>query len=229
MTFDFYQGRSPKHVPAYTVSRGARILRMSPSTLRTWVHGYHASGTRRPRLITPAQTSAPCRLSFSNLVEAFVLTALRKEHFIELAKIRRTLKHLEDNLRVAQPLATKKFATDGVELFVETVAGLLHVGNDGRAELRTNLEALVGRIEYVDGSAARLFPIVRRSAVPSDQVPRIIVIDPERAFGAPSVDGTGIAVEILRQRFEAGDSVETLVAEFNIDPMRVQEALRAAA
>src|SRR5258708_37667447 len=65
--------KPPEELPAYTAMRAAQIVRLSPSTLRLWARGdgEHAA------LFTPAQHS-PLTLSFSNLVESFVLASMRR-------------------------------------------------------------------------------------------------------------------------------------------------------
>ncbi len=63
----------PEELPTYTAVRAGQIVRLSPSTLRLWAcgDGEHAA------LFAPA-LSAPLTLSFSNLVESFVLASMRR-------------------------------------------------------------------------------------------------------------------------------------------------------
>src|SRR5262245_23392662 len=62
-----YGPEGPEEVPAYRLADAARIVRLSPSTLRLWACGEEGS---KP-LFKPA-SRAPLLLSLSNLVEGFV-------------------------------------------------------------------------------------------------------------------------------------------------------------
>src|SRR2546430_13572103 len=77
----------PEELAAYTAVRAAKIVRLSPSTLRLWARGdgEHAA------LFTPAQRS-PLTLSFSNLVESFVLASMRRVHGISMQRVRKALR-----------------------------------------------------------------------------------------------------------------------------------------
>src|SRR5437879_9639586 len=78
---------SPEELPAYTAVRGAQLVRLSRSTLRLWARGdgEHAA------LFAPAERS-PLTLSFSNLVETFVLASMRRVHGISVQRVRQALR-----------------------------------------------------------------------------------------------------------------------------------------
>jgi hypothetical protein len=73
-------------------------------------------------LADPANT----RLSFSNLTEADVLDALRRQYQAELPQIRRAVDYLREHFRSAHPLVHHEMLRDGKHLFVEA-AGLKDV------------------------------------------------------------------------------------------------------
>ena len=74
------------------------------------------------------------------------------------------------------------------------------------------------------GLAVRLYPFTRPSPVVN--APRLIVIDPRRAFGRPVIAGSRIPTTDVFERFKAGDSLENLVAEYGRSPQEIQEAIR---
>src|SRR2546423_15484941 len=78
--------KSPEELPAYTAVRAAQLIRLSRSTLRLWARGdgEHAA------LFAPAERS-PLTLSFSNLVETFVLASMRRVHRISMQRVRKAL------------------------------------------------------------------------------------------------------------------------------------------
>ena len=73
-----------REVPAYPIPEAAHYLGVPRSTLRAWFAGQQAF---RP-VIRPADPKTLV-LSFSNLVEAYVLSAIRRKHHIGLPTIRR--------------------------------------------------------------------------------------------------------------------------------------------
>jgi len=53
-----------------------------------------------------------------------------------------------------------------------------------------------------------------------------VVIDPEVAFGLPVVRGT--RVEDLVDRFQAGDSMAEIAADFDVSPAELEDVIRVA-
>lgn len=70
----------------------------------------------------------------------------------------------------------------------------------------------------------RRWALVEASSVVD--APRLIVIDPRRAFGRPVIAGSRIPTTDVFERFKAGDSLENLVAEYGRSPQEIQEAIR---
>ena len=56
--------------------------------------------------------------SFENLLELHVLSALRRDHHLEMPKIRRAVRYLREQLRVERPLIDREMETDGTDIFV---------------------------------------------------------------------------------------------------------------
>jgi len=54
--------------------------------------------------------------------------------------------------------------------------------------------------------------------------PKSIVIDPRRAFGRPVIVGTAVPAADVRSRFDAGDSVEELARDFDVEPQLIEDA-----
>jgi hypothetical protein len=89
---------SERDSPAYTIAEAARYLRLPLATLRSWVFGRQyptaeGQGEFTP-LIRPASRRPPL-LSFSNLIEAHVLRALRTDHGVPVKAVRSALAYAE--------------------------------------------------------------------------------------------------------------------------------------
>jgi uncharacterized protein (DUF433 family) len=161
-------------------------------------------------------------LSFWNLVEAYVLATIRRHHHVSLQKVRKALRFIESELGLARPLIEEEFLTDGVDLFVDKYGGLINASREGQVAIRELLAASLKRIvRDPKGLADRLFPWVR-----SPGEPRLVEIDPRRAFGRLVVTGTGIPTEVLAQRFRADESIADLCRDYGLSAGEVEAALR---
>ena len=79
----------------------------------------------------------------------------------------------------------------------------------------------LARIDFseVDQLAERWFPAGR-------DVP--IVLDPRVGAGRLTVLGSGVTVDTIYGRFQAGESIELLADDYDLDEAAIQEAIRYA-
>jgi len=174
-------------------------------------------------LFKPASRS-PLMLSFSNLIEAFVLASMRRVHGVSMQKVRKAVRFVGKDLGVTRPLIHGSFRTDGVNLFVQHANRLLDVSATGQAVLREVLEECLERIDWEGDFAARLYPWVREGDL--KQQPKTIVVDPRRGFGQPVIAGTGIEARIVARRYRAGESILVLAKDYGVDFEQVEDAIR---
>ena len=221
-----------RELPNYRLPEAAHYLRVPLSTLRSWIFGQDypvAEGRRRSATIIKVPDLDPPRLSFINMVEAHVLSGIRYQHGVGLPAVRRAVLYLEQEYGSLHPLAEEDFQTDGVNLFVERL-GLLNVSAPGQYAMREILSALLRRVDRdAHGLAVRLYPFSRRPVVTAEGLedsPRVIVIDPRLGFGRPVLAGTGITTLTIAERFDAGEGVEDLAADYGRSPSEIQEAIR---
>jgi uncharacterized protein (DUF433 family) len=195
--------------------------------LRDWVVGrtYPTSqgGQFSPPLIELADPSAPL-LSFTNLVEAYVLASLRRRHRIQMHKVRDALLYLKKKLGAKHPLASERLETDGRSLFIKKYGQLIDLPEDGQLAIEAVMKPYLQRIEHdASGLAIRFFP-VRRSA--DAESPRTVVIDPFLSFGKPVLAGTGVQTGIIFHRFDTGELIAELADDYGLDPEQIEEAIR---
>ena len=103
-----------RNQPAYGPAEAARYLRLPAATLRTWLVGRaypkgDAQATFHP-LIKPASTT-PLQVSFYNLIEAHVLRALRTDHGVALAELRKAIAYAEGKLHLHRLLLSPELRT----------------------------------------------------------------------------------------------------------------------
>lgn len=125
-------------------------------------------------------------------------------------------------------LASKRLYTDGAEVLFDYAnkSGALEVMELTvvRTQQRQFTEVVkdyLRRIHYGgDGWAQSVqLPTYQRAEV---------IVDPRVAFGLPLVVHGGARVEDLVDRFQAGDSVSEIAADFNVPSDEVEDVIRVA-
>ena len=214
-------------MPAYGITEAARYLGIPKATLRSWALGrpYPTEGGKRffrPIIELPDKDQR--LLSFVNLVEVHVLDALTRAHGVPLSHVRKSVDYLKNKIGSKHPLVEQRFATDGVDLFVEIFGKLVNITREGQLVIKELIEADLQRVERDPvGSPIRLYPFTLER---KPEEPRIIVIDPNLAFGRPALAGTGIATTIIAQRYKAGESIEELAEDYGRSRSDIEEAIR---
>ena len=225
--FDLYAGIDPRDIPTYAIGEAAHYLRIPAGTVRSWVAGRHYKTSQGRQCFQPLVTTIvqkPRLLSFTNLIEVHVLRAIRKDHKIQLDKVRSALDYIESQLQVSHPLAHSEFRTDGVDLFTDRYGTLINASKSGQTLLREALNAHLERIEPDDsGLAIKLYPFTRSHSTNS---PRLVVIDSRLAFGRLVIAGTGIPTHVVAERYQAGDSIADLADDYNCRHEVIEEAIR---
>ncbi len=227
-------GVDPRDVPAYSYADAARYLGMPRTTTAAWVRGttYRAlDGETRAFLpvIQRPDEELPL-LSFTNLVELHVLSAIRRVHRVQLRKVREALEYVSGQFPIEHPLARLTLRTDGVDLYIEILDRVLSLsGRSGQLAIRDVVSAYLRRVERDEaGLEARFFPFTRasRPGSPLVEQPRVIVIDPRVSFGRPVVAGSGVTTAVLAERYKAGESVDGLARDYGVDRYMIEEAIR---
>lgn len=143
---------------------------------------------------------------------------------VPLDKIRIAMDYLRKRFGSEHPLAEERFATDGVDLFVDKYGELINVSRAGQLAIKNLLESHLRRIDRdPQGVALRLYPFTRKRSV---EEPRAIVIDPYVSFGRPVLVGTGIATAVVAERYKAGESIEQLCDDYGRKRLEIEEAIR---
>lgn len=188
-------------------------------------HKKDGSPKRFLRVIEPADTQARL-LSFVNLCELHVLAAIRRHHGVKLPAVRAAVEFVRQKLGAGRPLASSRFLTNGIGLFVEHAGELLNVSQQGQSALREDFERALTRIQFgKSGGPVLLFPFTRESPLALDQ-PKTVLVDPRRSFGRPVLAGAYVRTEVIEDRFRAGDSIADMALDYGVSSVDIEEALR---
>lgn len=225
-------GADPREIPLYGFADTARYLKLHINTLRFWVRG---NEQRKSLPIIQLPDKNKPLLSFMNLVEIHVLSAITRVHKVHLKKVRIALEYLEDKFPTPHQLAAQEFWTDKFELYIEHHKDLICASKDGQIVMREVINQSLQRIDRdVDLTAFRIYPFSKKLLFSSlkdnpktvlENSPKNISIDPLIAFGRPTISGTGIATNVIAGRFGAGEKIESLAKDYEIDEDKIQEAI----
>jgi uncharacterized protein (DUF433 family) len=158
--------------------------------------------------------------------------AIRRRHGVKLPKVRKALDYVHRHFSVDRPLINQSFQTDGLDLFVERYGKLISASQEGQHAMKEIIGVYLRRVEWDSkGLPIKLYPFTRDNesdAAPAAD-PRVVVMNPTISFGRPVIDGTGIPVSHIYERYRAGDSVVDLARDFRLETGAIEEAIRCEA
>jgi len=212
-----------RELPAYSIAEAAHYLTVPEGTVRYWSTG---QGKYAP--LIEISSLQPALLSFINLVELHVLAAIRRKHTVPMPKVRSAIEYLSKNTDSVRdkrhPLISKQLETNGLDLFIQRYGELLNISQDGQIAMREVMSAALHRIERdAHGIPIKLYPYTRSSI---HAAPAMVVIDPALSAGRPVIAGTGLATEVIAERYKAGESIEELARDYERDEKEIEEAVR---
>jgi len=215
----------PTERPRYTIGQAAQYLRISNTTLRSWVVGrpYPAGGGSRysqPLIARPDEHDL--RLSFNNLVEAHVLRALRTRHKVPMSAVRSALDFAENQFHIKRLLLSDELRAAAGAVFLERLDELIDLGRAGQIVIKELLQAHLQRIDRnIEGLPVRLFPVSIRGL----DGPKVVVIDPQVSFGRPYISGKGVRTSTIVERLDAGESREDVARDYGLEAYEIDEAI----
>lgn len=211
---------SAADIPIYTMSEAARYAGTSAPSVARWRAGYAyptSSGSRRSEAITSGSSKG--LLSFNDLLEVAVVAAARRAN-VPMRAIRRAVDTAKSIYGVDKPLILLEFKHDGREVFTrESIDADDRIVNLSRAGQTawSQIEDVLDDLDYEDGIALRWHPAGRT---------RPIVIDPRISFGRPYILGKGISTDVIRSRFAAGESIDDIADDLDVNEAEAEAAIR---
>ena len=207
----------------YTFGEAAQLTRVSATTVKNWLFGYTIKGRQVPPLF-PSGSGA--MVSFLQMIEIMVAGRFRRSALRRRVSFR-TVRDAHPNARgvmgVEYPFAHMRLDAMGGHIvrFLEDGPEASHQALDslGQWTLPGLLRETIDQLEYDDDYdlAARWFPIGK--TVP-------IVVDPRLSTGLPTIQGRGVTVQAIRNRFKSGLRIEFIARDYQLDADLVQTALQ---
>lgn len=213
-------------VPRYTFPDAAHFLKIPPATLRSWISGrdYETKGGRkRFQGLIDRPDPADSRLSYSNLVEAHVLNALRKAHSVPMHEVRDALVFAQDRFKIKRLLLSKQLLAAPGSVFLEKVGALVNIGKRGQTAMREIVETYLERVEWNSGEfPSRLYPLIWDGKT---ETPKVIAISPRLASGSPFVVSHVIKTSVIADRYYAGELPSFLASDYGLDESEIHHAI----
>ncbi len=205
----------------YTPIEAERLTKIPASRLSHWLRGYKVKGKDYPSLIRGQIDLGDGRfyLGFRDLIELKTLDAFKRLG-LSTQSLRRAIAEAKTLTDDSHPLSTTKFKTDGKAIFVDIVRA------EGEAQLLDLLskklyftrliEESLKHVEFDQAVPVRWWPASRSKG---------IVIDPQRSFGQPIDDKTGIPTHILAMAARAEGGIKQAARAWCIPPSPIKRAL----
>ncbi len=222
--------------PVYPLAYAATLAGLDANTARRWVrgHAYPYKGERRkstPVIHVPlARAGAKAGLSFEELLTLRLVRAFR-EKGLGLPTIKKAAQIAAERYGLANPFVTNAFRSDGRSVFLE-----LKRRRDVKGDDVVLVNALTGQQEFRDIVEPSLFrDVVFVGEMPTQWFPRgrehLVVIRPDRVFGAPHIADTGVRTDVLADAVAAeggdADAIAAVAAWFKLTENQVREAIAA--
>ncbi len=204
------------YLPAYQIAAAARYSGAHANTIASW---FKPSGDRVPTLYGRETGSD---LSYMELVEVAFVASMRRLG-VPLRNVRRAREYLSSEFEEEYPFAAIRFKSDGQRILTQLAdfepgadaEKLVSAGEGGQIIWEPMIAGRFEEFDYDHGLAVRWHPAGRESPV---------LIDPQVAFGAPIV--SGVPTWAIRGRWDAGETIDDIVEDFDVEPSFVHEALK---
>jgi len=185
-------------VGLYSFPDAARIIGVKPNLLRRWATDYYyiSNGKEyRHYPVIPRRFDSEGPLTFVELIE-FVFIKLFYDYGVSIPTIRRASEYAAALFNTPYPFTVRRFDTDGYRIFAtlgdksDEEQSFIAELTKGQLAFENVVHPFFVKIEYASGleNAVRYWPMKRSGRV---------VLDPQRAFGKPIDDETGIPTEVI--------------------------------
>jgi uncharacterized protein (DUF433 family) len=159
-------------------------------------------------------------LTFLELMELHFVRMFR-ESGVSLQTIRQAARTAAHQFQRPYPFTLHRFDTDGRDIFAtlrqsEKRRKLIEDLKHGQYVFENIVRPFFKKLEYRQDDAIRFWPLSRTGRV---------VLDPQRHFGKPIDDPTGVPTEALFLAVKAGEDPPTVATWFNVPHAAVAAAV----
>lgn len=209
------------NAPAYSTAEASRLVNMRPWTVRRYLQGYrydysHWGSVQKrtqPPVVKDENREKETYASFLDLVDLFIIREFLKRGF-GLPTLRKALDEAREYLGTCHLGRSVFFTSKKQEIILRLPrdGSLVALLTGGQTAIPEIIESLDDKLEFENitefGFANRWYP---------KGMGGFIVIDPEIAFGRPTLIGRGIATNNIYDLFLGeNEEIEPVTKWFNI-------------
>jgi uncharacterized protein (DUF433 family) len=220
----FRSNVDPRELALYTPSDAAHYLGINPQTLANWLWGRTypvIGGEKRFEPVIQVADTDNKLLSFFNLAELHVLAATRFKHRIGFPAVKRAVETVQRRYPSPHPLISKDFLTNGSDLFVQSVEEDENLSTPEQSNFKDIMDLFLRHVVAdPDEMVNKVFPLIQGQ--PDDKV---ISITYGISSSQPAIEGHGVPVWLINDRFNAGEEPESIAADFELPLAKINRAL----
>jgi hypothetical protein len=211
----------------YSLPEASRLIGIPRPRIRRWLEGYTFRSSGRSIRSGPVIASAIGRdtgelaLTFADLLEIRFLDAFI-EKGVSLRTVRLAVEAARETLGTDRPFSSRRFMTDGKTILAEIVGTgrgrhYLDLAKSQFVFQKVIKPFLVAGVEFDDfDTPSRWWPLTRR---------KLVLVDPERSFGAPIVSIGGVPTRVLAASAKAERSATRAAKLYDVPVRAVRDAL----
>jgi uncharacterized protein (DUF433 family) len=208
----------------YTFSEAGHLAHVSASTVRNWLFGYTSryGGEVAPLFRSPGESGAT--VSFLQLIEIVLAGNFRKSERVSFQTVRHAYENARTQWNIEYPFAHLRLEALGGHIVQRLRSerpgrSLQALDEPQQWTLPGLVLATISQLDYELDLAARWYPVGK--TLP-------IVVDPRVSAGIPTVIGRGVTIGVIHKRFKAGQRLDFIAQDFELETATVEEAVRYA-
>lgn len=208
-------------VGLYTPTEAGRLIGVASSKIIRWLRGHSVGQRSYEPLWTPQVDLADgsVYLGFRDLIEARAANEFIRAGLSPQA-VRKAIDLARQEIGVDRPLSTTVFMTDGRTIFLE------QVGTDGETRL---LDLFKGQFAFSKIMQRSLRGIEFDGIEPMRWRPLGqaggVIVDPERAFGQPINEESGVPTSVLKAAFDTCRDLDAVARDWEVPVKAVRQAI----
>jgi uncharacterized protein (DUF433 family) len=206
-TLDYIQAEPKIGEGIFLTTDVSQILGLPSSKVRRWMKEYWPEYT--------FGDTGNQAVNFKTLIEFYTFFHLRDKG-LSVSKIEKYHQIIADELDTSYPFA-RSIRTDGKHVWYERLGNLIKADQKKQFDIKPILEPFLHKIDFGDGEIAqRFFPLKNT---------KDIVVDPQRQFGQPIVNGTSIKAETLYNLYKGGEKTKHIAELYDLNVSQVKHAI----
>lgn len=207
----------------YSPAEAAALTHIPAQRIRRWLTGHRIGEKDYPALwhsqLEKFDLDDQLYLSFLDLIQLRLADAFIREG-VSAQKVRRAIEFGAKIVASDYPFANAKFRTDGKTILLHVLEPdgdekLIDLFGHGQYLMQKVIEPSLKNLEFEGDIAARWWPLGRAKG---------IVIDPQRQFGQPIDDESGIPTSILAQAEKTEGSAAAAAKRFMVPVASIRRA-----